>query len=316
MFIYKKGNNRVIGIVVFIFLLIALFVSLYYLYYALLDYSAEAIPLIKRNVAKANPNQSSFSGELQYYPNMRFPDKKISYKISDSCSEEKNSKMKQALTEIELRTGVDFVEASGEEQISIMCKEIKREKLQPYYIAGEGGPTRVINTSLFYVIEKGELQLFYRRSDCDDFNVELHELLHVLGFQHSDNKESIMYNVTFCNQVLTNDIADELKRLYSIQSLPDLYFEEVDAVKKGSYLTLKAEIKNQGLAFADNISLEIIAGEKTENFKVGDIDYGEGRIIHLKNLRIDRNAQTIKLRIIAKEELYKINNEIELVLEQ
>jgi len=146
----------------------------------------------------------------------------------------------------------------------------------------------------------------------------LHELLHVLGFEHSENKNSIMYNTTSCQQILTNDIIDELKRLYSIQELPDLYFSSISATKHGSYLDFNVEVINSGLNEAENVKLEIYAEdeeeEKIDEFILENVGYGEGKSLEVKNLKISRAASKIKFVIVNGEDLDEKNNIIELFL--
>ena len=68
--------------------------------------------------------------------------------------------------------------------------------------------------------------------NCNWPATELHELMHVFGFNHSMDSNSLMYPyLTSCNQKLDNSIIEELIRLYSIPNLPDLYFENISAIK-------------------------------------------------------------------------------------
>ena len=73
------------------------------------------------------------------------------------------------------------------------------------FIAGEGGPTSITNTSLYNVILKGKI-LLYKKSECEEPIVELHELLHVFGFDHSQDPNNIMFNLSSCNQEISQDI--------------------------------------------------------------------------------------------------------------
>ena len=76
-----------------------------------------------------------------------------------------------------------------------------------------------------------------KSKDCSYPNVELHELLHVLGFDHSENKKSIMYQlIESCDQILDQSIINQLKLLYAEENLPDLYFDKINVIKKGRYL--------------------------------------------------------------------------------
>ena len=123
-----------------------------------------------------------------------------------------------------------------------------------------------------------------------------------------------MYNTTSCNQILTLDIVKELKRLYSIPELPDLYYSNVSATKHSSYLDFNVEVRNSGLNKAENVKLEVYAEEKVEEFNLGDINYGEGKYLEVKNIKIKRDANKLKFILVTGEELDKENNAIELFL--
>ena len=224
----------IIRIILLIILVTLLGISLFYLYDAV--YNMNAVPI--SFLINQTPVLEDFSGNLQFYPNMRFPEKQISYNIDSECDSGKENNVIESFNILSNKTGLlSFAKADGvnNAEISISCQnaEIKAKLRDKYYIAGEGGPTKIINTSFFYVIKQGEILLTYINSGCDYPVVELHELLHVLGFDHSSNPESIMYPTSSCSQRITQDITTELKRLYSIPEFPDLYFLNVSATKHG-----------------------------------------------------------------------------------
>jgi len=301
-------------IVLYVALIGLLIASSYYLYLEISDLRAEPVKFLHNKTISRN--QSSYSSQLQFYPDMRFPKKDIFYNIDFSCGEDKKTRMLQAFTRLEQETDlIKFYSSQQEPDILVSCQETEVEQeAGKYFIAGEGGPTTIINTTKFYIIEKGKVLLFYKENSCNNYNVELHELLHVFGFEHSNNKESIMYNTTFCYQVLTDDIAAELKRLYLIPELPDLYFNNVSVIKHGSYLDFEIDVRNQGLANSENISLDLFSEEKIDSFELGNISYGEGKLFQAKNIKISRSLKKIKFILVDGKELEKENNEIELFL--
>jgi hypothetical protein len=138
-----------------------------------------------------------------------------------------------------------------------------------------------------------------------------------LGFEHSDTKESIMYPISSCNQFLTEDIKEELKRLYSIENLPELYFSEIEVSQQGNYINFELKIKNSGLIEAKNIVLEIYSestGAELEVFDIGEISYGEGKYLKVENLKIPFRTKKLIFEIRGGEELDKENNLIEIEL--
>jgi len=313
----KKGGIEIVFLLIIFLSLLAIATYVFSIKFS--DLFSEPITLtINKTALKQKP--SFPSGNSQFYPNMRFSKNNLRYNIEDSCSEIKKTRMKQAFDRIESETNlIKFIPVQDNKfaDILVACEESNHNDLSgEYFIAGEGGPTSVINASLFYIIESGKILLFYKKSKCDNYNIELHELLHVFGFKHSDNPNSIMYNTSSCSQVLTNDIVEELKRLYSIKPLPDLYFEDASATQHGSYLDFKTTIRNQGISIARDIKLEIYDNNenKIDEFELENINYGEGKNLEVENAKLpSRSIKKIKFIIIAGEELDKKNNIIELV---
>jgi len=300
------------GYILLFLLITALAFASYILFSQIISLNSTPIILQEKN---SNPNKnitSYSSGSLQYYPNMKFNHNIITYYIDSSCSDEKKLRIEEALNILEESVSeISFNEIiNGDIEITCEKKNTPSDS-QGYFIAGEGGPTSVINASLFYIIEKGTVLLFYDKAVCDYPNIELHELLHVFGFGHSENKESIMYPVSSCNQVLTSDIANELKRLYSIENLPDLFFSDISVKKHGGYIDFELRIKNEGLTDADNIRLEIgsiSSNTKIDEFDIGSINYGEGKYLKVENLKIPLRVDGIRFEIINGNEIDDNNN--------
>jgi hypothetical protein len=246
----------------------------------------------------------------QFYPNMRFPDTKMSYKIESMCDKQKTNAMISAFKIISEKVNLTFYEAETPE-IDITCSEEYQK--EDYFVAGEGGPSKILNSELFSVILEGKIILLYS-GECPG-NVALHELLHVLGFNHSSDKNNIMYLITSCNQKISNDMINELKTIYSFPSLPDLYFENVTASKKGIYLNIDFIIRNQGLSSSKNTTVVLYADDKEiKNFDLKEVEISAGKIISAENIRISYGAKLLKLVILNGEELNMDNNQINLTL--
>ncbi len=148
---------------------------------------------------------------MQFYKNMRFPDSTISYKI-ENCPLQKTNDMENSFKIISNLTSLRFYPADQNQEILITCKE--RTVIEDgLFIAGEGGPTKIVSEKNFNVILNGEI-LLLRESDCPTPNVEIHELLHVLGFNHSANSKNIMYPISRCGQTIGEDTIELLNNLY------------------------------------------------------------------------------------------------------
>lgn len=262
-----------------------------------------------------NPGHSNFTLQnettnMQFYSNMRFPTTEISYKI-DNCPLNKKSDMEWAFEIMENETVLDFYPVEQNEEISVTCDSHTKIK-EGMFIAGEGGPTNITQTTNFNVITRGSI-LLIKESKCEKPNVAIHELLHVLGFDHSSNKNNIMYNVSKCYQTIGDDILNLIDEIYSYPTYADLSFENVSAEIHGIYLDFNVTIRNHGLLDAEECSVEIYGGEKLlKEFEVESIEVGEGRMITLTNMGILK-TNFDQLRFFIKtdfNELDKENNQV------
>ncbi len=261
-----------------------------------------------------NHNFSVIQGEnqMQFYPNMRFPNPEISYRISE-CPLQKENDMESAFEIIENITPLRFYSVKSQEEIYITCEE--RNKLRDgLFIAGEGGPTNITVAGQFNVITRGEISLI-KQSECQNPNIAIHELLHVLGFDHSTNQENIMYAITKCNQVIGGDMIDLINQLYSIPSYSDLEFGDVSAILKGRFLDINFSVSNAGLNYAGQSRVIIYGdGEIIKEIDLIPLEIGTGRFISMKNIWVSQvSVNELELAIDSNYgELNKENNLIKL----
>lgn len=256
-------------------------------------------------------NESSLDN-MQFYPNMRYPSKYISYKISN-CSIKKKEDMRDAFDILENITILDFYPISSDEDISVTCDERARFE-KNMFVAGEGGPRKIVKSGDYNVILSG-MVLLIRDSSCKRPNIAIHELLHALGFKHSENPNNIMYNYTSCKQTIGEDIPALLDELYLIPSSPDLTFEGVSANMHGRYLDMNMTVRNVGLGESREAKIYIKMGESVlKEVELIELEIGGGRMISLSNLWVSKiNIDEIILEINYDfDELDKENNNISL----
>jgi hypothetical protein len=248
---------------------------------------------------------------MQFYENMRFPDSKISYSISENCSIRKKSDMKWAFDIVENETVLEFYEVSKQGEIFIFCEERNKVK-EGLFIAGEGGPTNITNGEKFNVILNGQI-LLIKNSDCQKPNVAIHELLHVMGFNHSDNPNNLMYPVSRCEQTISNDIIEEINRLYSIPSYSDLMVRKVSAQTHGMYLDLNVSLFNDGFKIVDEPVLFVFADAKEiKKTKLPKMKIGGGLNLEFTNIPLKKiKIEELKIKIESNQtELSLENNEV------
>ena len=250
---------------------------------------------------------------------MRYPDKVISYNIAESCSESKANSMKEAFETIESLTILSFRETSkSDSEINILCSDVSPEaEEENHFVAGEGGPSKVLDAGLYSVILEGKIAL-YREAQCNNNNVAIHELLHALGFDHNNNKKSILYPTLECDQEIDEEIIESIDNLYRDPSLPDLVFAKANATKAGRYLNFHIEVLNQGLISSGATKIGIYAnGEFVENFELGAIGIGARKILDVQNLKVPSSSSTIEFAIDKDNtisEIYENNNKVTLHL--
>ena len=221
--------------------------------------------------------------------------------------------MRDAFDIIEDLTSLNFKSSRPDGQISITCKETNKYK-QGMFIAGEGGPSKIVRSGEYNVILAGTI-LLIKDSNCERPNVAIHELLHVLGFQHSSNPNNIMYNFSKCSQIIGDDTVDLIKEVYLESPLPNLMFEEVSADIDKRYLNLNASIRNAGLAETPTPSkLSININNKTvKELDIEEMDIGNGITIRLSQLFI-KTLSFDEIELVLNNNFEELNKQDNILL--
>jgi len=276
-----------------ILLILTLAVSGFFLYS---NIPHEPVPLgvFQNETYDAPAPQIEYGNTPVFMENLRFNHKNISYFIEPTCEPSRRERMRQAVSifEEEMKI-IEFREViSRDADIQIGCSDDYIEVGDSHFAAGEGGPSLIINTSKFKIIEKGKISL-YKESECEYPVVELHELSHVFGFNHIANPLGIMNNVTNCEQRITPDMTITIQQLYSIRELPDAEIKELSGVKKGKYLDFNITIGNEGLVTMPSFNLTIISKDKEiAEFLIEEIEIGHSRILQVSNVKLNTLSNT------------------------
>ena len=268
------------------------------------------------------PESNASSQLVQFYPNMRFNHNDLSYQYLLDCSVDRKIKMSSAFNEVSVRTGIlSFYETTSAPDIFISCSGESVREHQSTFVAGEGGPSKFFKLTPYSLIVEGEIVFNddESSSDCENHVVELHELLHVLGYDHISDKDSVLYPYFSCKQKMSEEIVEDLIRVYSVDAKAELSLKEIGASKSGRYLNFDVSIENSGLIGAVSVELVVSsAGVEIKSFDMEEINFGSTKTLSIQNLKLpSRNTEEIKFEIVSSSaEYYLDNNFVELVVEE
>lgn len=265
-----------------------------------------SIEISSQNLAyaefKANVSENLPEKSHQFYPNLRFKEKRISYYIEESCDNEKKVSALNSLGFLSERSVLKFYSANEDDaMLGIYCSgKASEPEDSTHFIAGEGGPTKIVNASNFYVIKKAQVTL-YRNEKCDSPHVALHEIMHALGFDHSANESSIMFPVTSCRQVFDDYLAEEINKIYLLDPKPDLFISGISANKTGKYIQFSVNIDNIGLEDSKSSYLKIYSsGKEFARFSLDMQEIGQRKIFSVRNLKVPGDSYIISFEIMGE----------------
>ncbi|MGC9309614.1 MAG: matrixin family metalloprotease [Candidatus Nanoarchaeia archaeon] len=303
-----------------LFIIILLTILALLSYFIYLNLPGEPLPL-KTTYQFNHPNVEKDlpAGPSQFEEGMRFNHNNLTYQFLTDCNQDKKTKMLEAFDIIEDRTNIlTFKETTNDADIIVSCSKEMLQKQENQFIAGEGGPSKYLNLSIYPLILEGSIILYEElyNIDCNKPIIEIHELLHVFGFEHLNNSDYIMYPYFSCEQEIHPGHIQLLKEIYNKPAKAELYFKDIEAVKKGRYLDFEAIVENQGIITAKNIKLILIEQNKeVEEFEFDNIEPGAYQKLTTKNVRLDsRYTKEITFKITTITQEYQTSNN-ELIME-
>ena len=176
-------------------------------------------PLEEKSISNINPNAYYWKYiPIHYYFSEDYP-----------CEGSRKNNIKKSFNIIEEKTDkiVTFYEEESEYAIEIICyDEYESEEVSAY-----GG---IYNYEGDKEILSGFVELYKEDpinfEQCQNYpSIELHEILHAFGFNHIEDRKSIMSSVEDCTR-LDPEIIDCLKHIYSkgqenytCQGIPFIY---------------------------------------------------------------------------------------------
>jgi hypothetical protein len=221
--------------------------------------------------------------------NLRFGKNDLTYIIDDTCQYNRRESMRKAfeIFEEEVKILTFKEDYTKTPDILVGCSDEYIKVSEHVFTAGEGGPSKILNNTKYRVITEGKISLF-RDSRCEYPVVEIHELGHVLGFDHSPDPNNIMHDISNCKQRITTDMIQTIRELYTIEPLPDYTIPNVNVTQKGRYLDFNITISNEGLTNSEKgVVLGIYAEDEfIEQYRLGTIDIDFSRVLNVQNIRL------------------------------
>lgn len=265
------------------------------------------------NSGNSNFNlNSSVPMDMLFYPNLRYSYPDISYNIDMTlCTLQKQDDMLRAFDMIQNMTILRFQQTNSNPDISITCDD-KVVVEENYFVAGEGGPVKIIKSGDFNVIKEGKI-LLLKDSKCPNPNIAIHELLHALGFNHSQNGNNMMYPVTDCSQTVGDDIPALINTLYSVPPYSDLAIGNASAIIHGRYLDTNFSIVNHGLIDSGNSEMIISSnGVEIKREAIQPLEVGTGIAFTFANIQLkNTNVNELEYNLQSDfSEISKANNQI------
>lgn len=144
-------------------------------------------------------------------------------------------------------------------------------------VLGEAKIGSIVNTGLFNVSKNAIVFIKTRSKKCIQPITVIHEFGHVLGLDHVNDTNNVMYPFENCNERVENYTIETIKNLYKYPSLPELSLENITIKAENSKLIISGVVKNYGLKTSNKTQLDVLVdNSKFYSMNIPKLDIGEG----------------------------------------
>jgi len=210
-----------LGVLIFIFLLI-LILSLFLIFWNFDNkkYTGQAV-LDNQNVNNSETISAHVVSEEAGFPHYSRSEVYYSFINETLCGKMEPQRVRRAFVEVENQTGfLKFKDISESENADIVIncsREVPAGEDPGYTISGRGSYSYVGNRIIQGKIQFYNCKEYSYSPGCVNFpDVEIHEILHTFGIQHSNDTKSIMYPIyQNCRYKIDEEIISDLREVYA-----------------------------------------------------------------------------------------------------
>ncbi len=266
--------------------------------------------VILNNNLSERVNIVSFTGNIiedDFIKNetYRFNSTDISYSISKNCSRSQTVNAVKAFDIINNVTILNFYKKEFNEDIYVECLD-PNKTIEQNNILAEGGPDKYMEINDIKVIQHGIVKL-YDDEDCNKPITVMHEIFHVLSYEHSSDVDDIMYPISYCDQRINDYLIEDIHKTYNGSLYPDLTYQFIFLSPHNNFIDIDVEIINDGYVTAENIIFYIDSKSLNRVVDIGIIKSKEGKKIKLRNLAHNEKDLNLILTIDKENKINEIN---------
>ncbi|MBM3232574.1 hypothetical protein FJZ18_00185 [Candidatus Pacearchaeota archaeon] len=128
--------------------------------------------------------------------------------------------------------------------------------------------------------------------------------------------------VSSCDQEIDGSILQEINRLYSIPSAPDLVIDSVSVSRVGNMLSFQANVSNRGLKTTKSANISVYnEGKFLRSFSLTEFPLilETTKILTVRNLGVPRGSDTFEFYVESFDPVSEIrvdNNRLEVTLQR